>query len=193
VEIEVEMAGGGRLSGRGSASLEARIDLEFELDAFPVDPVAPYLGDAAQLAGTLSGKVSARGDAADPDPLGFDLVLSDGDVRFDELTLIGRVAIRGEIHGGLEAPTGRFEADATQAELRFGEVYAKPPGWPKTIQGRLVTRPDGRFDIEELKVEVRNVEAHGKVELGERVRAIAGNLPGAAALRKLRGAVRPQP
>ena len=172
VEVEVEMAGGGRLSGRGSASLDAQIDLEFELDAFPVDPVTPYLGDAAQLAGTLTGKLTARGDAGDPDPLGFDLVLRDGDVRFDELTLLGQVAVKGELTGGLRTPTGRFEADATQAEVRFGEVFVKPPGRPATIEGRLVTRPDGRLGVDDLRVKVENLEGHGKLELGDRPRLV---------------------
>jgi hypothetical protein len=170
VEVKVEMAGGGRLSGQGSVGRDGQIDLGLELDAFPVDLVGHYLGDTAQLAGTLSGKLTARGDAADPDPLGFDLVLSDGDVRFDDLVLIGRAAIQGEISGGLRAPIGRFEADATQAELRFGEVFAKPPGRPATIKGRLVTKPDGRLGVDDLQVKVENVEAHGKVELGERMR-----------------------
>ncbi len=161
VELECEMAGGGRLSGRGSASLDARIDLEFELDAIPLHPVAPYFGDAVQLSGTLSGKLTARGDAGDRDPLGFDLVLHDADIRFDELALSGRTAVKGELSGGLEAPTGRFEADATQAKLRFGGVYSRPPGHPKTIKGRLVTRPNGRLGVEDLQVKVEKPEADG--------------------------------
>jgi hypothetical protein len=172
IELAVEMRGGGRLAGQGSAGRDGQIALEFELDAFPVDPVAPYLGDAAELAGTLTGKLTARGDAGDPDSLGFDLVLRDGKVRFDELALVGEAAVKGEISGGLGAPTGRFEADATQAELRFGEVFAKPPGRPARIEGRLVTRPDGRLGVDDLRVEVEKLEAHGKVELGDRTRVV---------------------
>jgi hypothetical protein len=172
VELAVEMRGGGRLSGQGRVGRDGQIDLEVELDAFPVDPVAPYLGDTAELAGTLSGTLTARGDAANPDPLGFDLVLRDGDVRFDELAIVGQVAIQGELTGGLRAPTGRFEADATQAEVRFGEVFAKPPGRRATIRGRLVARPDGRLGVDDLQVKVENVEAHGKVEFDQRVRTV---------------------
>jgi hypothetical protein len=172
VEVEVEMEGGGRLSGRGSAGLDARIDLEFALDTFPVDPIASYVESATQVAGTLSGTLSARGRAGDPDPLGFDLVLQDGDIRFDEVTLRGRVAIKGEISGGLGASTGRFEADATEAELRLGAVFVKPPGRPATIKGHLVTRPDGRLGVDDVQVNVGNVEAHGKLDLGDRMRLL---------------------
>ncbi len=172
VELAVEMRGGGRLSGQGSVGRDGQIDLELELDAFPVDLVGNYLGDTAELAGTLTGKLTARGDAGNPDPLGFDLVLRDGNVRFDELTLLGQVAVKGELTGGLRAPTGRLEADATQAEVRFGGVFDKPLGRPATIEGRLVTRPDGRLGVDDLRVKVENLEGHGKLELGDRPRMV---------------------
>jgi hypothetical protein len=172
LEIEVEMAGGGRLSGGGSVGFDARVALDFELDAFPVDPLTPYLGGVAELAGTLTGTLSAHGGAGDPDPLAFDVVLHDGQVRVDETTLLGRVAIRGEVSSLLGAPTGHFRADATQAEVRFAELFAKPPGRPATVTGRLVTRPDGRLGVEDLHVKVEKVEGHGKVEFGERVRTV---------------------
>jgi hypothetical protein len=172
VELEVEMAGGGRLAGRGRGAPDGRLEFSIELDAFPLDPIGPYFAGASELAGTLTGVVSGAGVIGNPDPIALDLELRDANVRLDEFALRGRVALKAEITGGLQAPVGGFEADATQAEVRWAEVFRKPPGQPATLTGRFVPGPEGRLDVDDVHLRVQKTEARGKLELGERTRVV---------------------
>jgi hypothetical protein len=176
VEIEVESAGGGRIRGGGTAELDGQVELAFEFEGFPLTPITPYLYAAfaggAGFAGSVSGTVTHRGPIARPDTLGFNIELRDANVGFREFSLRGQVALEGEVSGGVEAPTGHFEADATRAELRYGEVFVKPPGRPATVKGRIVTTPDGRLDLDDLEVKIQNAEARGRIEFRERTRVL---------------------
>ena len=66
--------------------------------------------------------------------------------------LAGASGARGQTTGGI---SGRFDIDASAAELSIAGAYTKPLGDPATLRGRFVRTPEGSFELEEAKVSVR--------------------------------------
>ncbi|HET6304332.1 MAG TPA: AsmA-like C-terminal region-containing protein, partial [Myxococcota bacterium] len=61
------------------------------------------------------------------------------------------------------------EIDATQARLRYGGFFEKPPGTEATATGRLVPTPGG-LDVRDWHLKIRNVEAEVQLRTGARTR-----------------------
>jgi hypothetical protein len=176
VSLAVKGIGGGAVEATGTATLDGDLDVELELDAFPLQPLDPYLARASELGGTVTGKISFRGSVVAPDPLPdplvADLVLQDGTIRFEDFSAHGRMNLHAELRGSFREPDGRFEIDATAATLSFAEVYRKEPGRPAHVTGRFVAAPDGSLAVDDVKLTIENVEAQGRVRLGERTEVV---------------------
>jgi hypothetical protein len=117
VKASFALASGGRAELKGTVALDGDVDLELELEEVALAPVTAYLGDGTQLAGRVSGELELEGPARSPDRIAARLALRDADVRFDEISLRGPLRVEADLAGGLAAPSGSFDIDATQAEL----------------------------------------------------------------------------
>ncbi len=170
LDVSAALGSGGRLRVRGTTKLDGEIDLTANLEGLVLAPLAPYLGKQRRAAGALTGTVTARGPASAPESVKADLVLADGDVRVEDVGLQGRVVLKAELTGGLEKPNGSFEVDATQAALAYGSAFTKPSGTPATVRGRLVPRPDGSLGVDEVRLQIKNLDATGRLSLGKRTR-----------------------
>jgi uncharacterized protein involved in outer membrane biogenesis len=170
LEIDVVAEGGGRLSGRGSASLDGELDLEVALDGFPLAPLAPYSGRADELAGRVFGSVSVRGPAAAPDPLTAQLELRDARLSAAGFSAQGRLGLHATYRGRGEPQQADFALDASDAALSFRDVFDKPPGRLATLTGRAVLLPEGRLAVEDVVLRVLGGEARGRIETGPRLR-----------------------
>jgi hypothetical protein len=131
-------------------------------------PAASYLDADARLAGTVSGTLALAGPARRPHRVTARLSLKDGDVALDEIALRGPLRVEADLEGEPGAPSGRFDVDASDAELVVGGAFRKPPGTAATVTGRLVSGPDGLLGVDDVKLHVRNVDAAGKLRTGRR-------------------------
>ena len=157
-----EFAGGGTLRFEVRRSLVQSAGavgtLELELHVADVPPaewgvLVPQLQDAS---GTISGELIVELAAE-----------------------AGRANSRGDANGGAgQAQTpremsGRFDIDATAAELLIAGAYTKPLGDPATLRGRFVRTPEGGFELEEARVSIRK----GKASVQQGVEASPGREP----------------
>jgi uncharacterized protein involved in outer membrane biogenesis len=170
VELSGKLATGGAVQVEGTAWLDGRVDLTATLDGLVVGPLQRYLEPGQKLSGELAGSVKASGPAADPQAVTANLTLSDGLVDAAGLALRGRVRVSATLEGGIAKASGRFEVDATDADVTYGEAFQKPRGKAATVTGRLVPGKEGGFALEELQLRVHNLDAKGRVETGRRAR-----------------------
>jgi hypothetical protein len=98
-----------------------------------------------------------------------------GDVRIarSDLAMSG-VSLRGPLNARLDlddlrAASGVFEADASEAEIRYGADFAKPPGTPAVVRGTLARDSDGAIGADDLEIVLRNLVAKGSMRTGEAV------------------------
>jgi hypothetical protein len=172
--IEVEAAGrlasGGRLELRGRAKLDGSADLELELAEVALAPAAAYAGREARIGGgAVSGKVQSSGAVASPSALTADLVVTDADLEVQDVAFQGRLDVAARLEAGEAGLGGPFEIDATQARLRYGGFFEKPPGTEATATGRLVPVPGG-LDVRDWHLKIRNFEAETQLRMGARTR-----------------------
>ncbi len=160
---------GGRLHVEGTVTLEGQVDLEARLDRFPLAPLDPFLG-STQVAGRVTGRLSARGDSADPAEIRFEGRVDEASLALGEgFSLAGRVGLRAVTRGGLEAPRADLEIDASDAEIRALRAIRKPTGDHVRAKGRLRREP-GRPFVFAGDLEVQSARFDTAVEFGERTR-----------------------
>jgi hypothetical protein len=173
LDASVVLASGGGVKAHGTATLAGELDLTIELSDLALAPARPYLGEGSVLEGLLRGTVSVRGPAANPELVAVDLALADALLTLDDITLRGPVAMRADVGTAATLPTGRFELDASDAELRYGEVFTKPPGTRASVSGRIVSADDGTLGVEDVKLAIKNMDATAKLRAGTPVRVVA--------------------
>ncbi len=176
-EVSLRLATGGRLTARGKATLGGAIDVEVDLHAVELAPAGPYLDPGSSVAGQMTGKISAEGPTADPSAIEADVEIHDGDFTIDEIAVRGHVTLRADVTGGVANPSGSFDLDATDAELRYGDAFRKAPGAAATVRGRIVSDPDGTIGIDDVELRIGSVDARGQVRLGRRTRVVARVAP----------------
>ena len=60
-----------------------------------------------------------------------------------------------------------FDIDATDAEIRYSGVFAKPAGTKATVTGRIVN-PGGTHSVDDIRLKIANLDAHASLETGDR-------------------------
>lgn len=168
------LASGGKLDVSGTAQLGGEAALDLEIADLVLAPLAPYLG--ADVAGKADGTLALRGPMADPQ-VEADLRLSDAHFALDDVDVRGAVTLRADVESAVERPNGRFELDASQAVLRYGEAFTKPAGTDATAKGRIVTDAKGATVVEVEKLKLRNVDAKARVSLGPPLRVELDSQP----------------
>jgi hypothetical protein len=170
IELDAKLAGGS-IAIDGSADLLAQqSQWTAKLDGIDLSVVAPWLDDGRTVSGGLSGTLKGKGEPASPD-LVADLQVSDGVVQIRDVGLRGPLSIRADLAGG-ETLSGEFEVDATAAALDAYEgTFQKPAGKPGSLKGRFLPKPDGSITVDDLELKIHNLEARGKIDVGDRVQA----------------------
>ena len=151
---------GGTFRAWGTASPSGTLDLEGEFRDFPLEPVAPFLGFASELSGRMSGTLTHRGPVAAPERQVGDFRLEDGRVVLGDFELAGPLGVRFEVSGPYADVEGRFEIDATGADVRLGGVYAKRPGRAATLTGRFVS-VDGGLGVDDVHLRIGEPDPRG--------------------------------
>ena len=168
LDFELEIASGGRISGSGDATLAGVVDLEVEFSEVALEPARAYVGSGSTLAGRLSGTIAAVGPAANLESLRVDAKLIDGHFALDDMEVVGSVRVVADLHGSATAPRGTFDIDATDAEVRYGGMFTKPPGDAATVQGKLVEGADGSSGIDDVHIKIRNFKGTAAAPAGTR-------------------------
>lgn len=186
VEASLQLGSGGRLEVEGTAGLDGAIDLALELDALSLAPFAPYVEALSQLAGVVSGRISAKGPAANPREMAVDVVVRDGVLRIGEIDVRGKMQVDASLSGA-DASQGSFRIDATDAQVSYGGVHTRPVGEPKRVTGNLLRKSDGSVEITDFKLKAGPVDGDGSAVIGPRTRIVANVAP--VDLRELRAFV----
>jgi hypothetical protein len=118
----------------------------------------------------VSGEVELEGPARSPHRIAARLTVRDADLQLGEIALLGPLRLEADLEDGSEAPSGRFDIDATDAELAYGGAFRKPAGTAATVSGRIVSGPDGVLGFDDLKLRVRDLDATAERRAGSRMR-----------------------
>jgi hypothetical protein len=164
LEFEFELASAGKISGSGYATLAGAVDLDVKLSELALEPLRAYIDSDSALAGRLSGTIAAVGPAANLESLRVDAQLSNGRFALDDMEIVGSVKLVADLHGSLTAPRGTFEIDATDAAVRYGGMFTKPPGDAATVHGKLVESSDGSTGIDDIHFKMRNFKGTASVQ-----------------------------
>jgi hypothetical protein len=170
IDASLALASGGTLAARGTAMLSGELDLEVDIDALALGPLRAYVGADGALEGLLAGTVRVQGPAASPTRLSADLAIRGARFALRDIAVAGAVEAQAELAGSLAAPTGRFDLDASAAELRYGGAFSKPSGVPATISGEIVTDERGALGVDDVTLRIRNLDATGRVRVGPPLR-----------------------
>lgn len=162
-EAALRIESGGNVSVQGTATLAGEIDAEATLEKVDAKPFAAYLGSGRSVAGLLGGSVHVSGPATALAKVDAKLRMEEAALVLDAVRLQGRLGLSASLVSTAGALGGPFEIDATEADLAYAGAFRKPPGTAATTSGTLRARPDGRFDVEELRVKIKNFEAHGSL------------------------------
>jgi hypothetical protein len=171
VDAEVSLASGGHVALSGSAALDGSIDIVAKLDAVALGPLSPYVADA-ELSGSVSGEIEARGPAANPDRVRVEVTVADADLEVAGATIVGSLRIDADVEGGIDAPVGAVAVDASAAAVRYGDSFAKPKGVPARLSGRLVSAQGAPPRLTGGKLRLRNLDARIDAELGANPRIV---------------------
>jgi hypothetical protein len=160
------LASGGDVAVTGTATTTGEVDATATLSKVEARPFAIYLGKGRSLAGLLSGTVHVLGPAVAPSQIDAKLAFQDAAIDIDTVRLHGKLAVSATLANASGALGGPFEIDATEAELAYAGSFRKPPGTVATTSGTLRARPGGGFAVDEVRVKIKNFEAHGSLETG---------------------------
>lgn len=159
--------GEGGLRGEGQVDASGALAATLTLEGLPAASFAPYLGPGATLGGALDGTLVLRGPARAPDAADLAVRIGDAAFELDQAAIRGPVSLEAELRGALDRPTGTFALDATGAELLYGGgIVRKPPGAAASAEGRLATAPDGRIEIEQVRVRLKDIGGQGALGFG---------------------------
>lgn len=151
--ISAEIATGGRLVAEGEMATSGELEAIIRLEAVSIAPGRSYFASGAEVAGSLSGTIDASGSRVE-----FDLDLRDGRLMLGQIALRGRLKITGKIDRGTHPSHGQVEVDATEAELRFGDFFTKPPGTRGLVRGQVTSDAEGFLAIDAWKFEMNDFE-----------------------------------
>lgn len=170
IEASLRLGSGGVATARGTATLAGGLDLEVAIDALALGPLRSYVGADGVLDGLLAGIVRVQGPAASPARVSADLAIRDAHFALRDIAVAGAVEARADLVDALGAPSGSFDLDASDAELRYGGAFTKPTGVPATVNGRIVTDERGALGIDDVKLRISGLDATGRVRMGPPLR-----------------------
>jgi hypothetical protein len=166
LDFEFELASAGKVSGAGYATLAGAVDLDVKFSELALEPWRAYIDSDSALAGRLSGTIAAAGPVANLESIRVDAELSDGHFALDDIEIAGSVKLVADLHGSVTAPRGTFDIDATDAAVRYGGMFTKPPGDAANVQGTLVEGADGSTAIDNVHFKIRNFKGTASVPRG---------------------------
>jgi len=172
---------GGRVAAEGTLSPDGTLDLRARLDDVPLAPFAPWFGAEGPLSGTASGTLGLVRRAGESQAaVKADLVAAPVALELGSALLRGPITLRGELALGASDTTGRFQLDASEAELLGPGGFRKPPGRLATADGVLRPNADGTLAVDALRLRITGFGIEGSPRVGAAA-AAAARAPATAA------------
>jgi len=168
-ELAGALAAGGRFRATGRRESK-NLTVDVELDRVEIGAMASYLQRGQRASGAASGSMALVRNDGEPTRLSLDLVVDEGEIAAEDLDLQGRFRLKANLEEGEDRTEGTFEVDATDATIRYGSGFAKPPGQAATARGRLIPG-EGGIRLEDTEIKIRNFEAEVQLDTGARNRA----------------------
>lgn len=165
-EIHGDLISGGSVQATGEAEIGGPFRIDFQLEGIALAPATPYLDKGQRVGGAVTGTVTTQRTEQEAERVVVDVLVRDGELAADDLTVRGEMKIRADLEGG----TGSFQLDATDAEVVYGVAFGKLRGTRATATGRIVTGPDGQIGLQDTQVEIKDAEVEVQVERGARTR-----------------------
>jgi hypothetical protein len=156
------LASGGSLKVEGDAGLDGALDLETELNAVQLAPLAPYVSGVESLDGKLDGELRVVGHAADPERAAAVLDFAQLALRRGALAIDGPLRVETDLATPLRAASGSLRAEADRAAIDFGESFHKPAGVALQLEGRLAPAKGGGLAVEDLALLLRDAKLRGR-------------------------------
>jgi len=94
--------------------------------------------------------------------LRVDVTLDEARFRLEDMQLRGHVDIAADLRGGLASPRGRFDIDATDAEIAYGGMFEKPRGDAASVTGRIASAADGSPAVDDVRLTIRKSDAEAR-------------------------------
>ncbi len=160
----LRLSEGGELELGGTASPDGALDLLLTLRDASIAVARPYV-DAERLAGRLGGTVRVGGVRESP-RLEAQLELEDADLALAGATVRGAITLEADVTDALAKATGPFVLEASDADVRYGQDFTKPPGTRARLRGQLITDARGALGADDLALELRNAVLTGEVRTG---------------------------
>jgi len=165
------LGSGGLLHAKGTSTTSGSVDLHATLEGVDLAAAKPYAGKTATaLAGSLGGTVHVQGSATALGAVDADLKISNADLVITSIAVHGPLSLHAQLTGAPASLSGKFDVDATAAELVYQGGFTKPVGTPATLSGQLVHDAQGALGVDDLHVKVKNLDAQGTLRTGQRTR-----------------------
>ncbi|HBZ71823.1 MAG TPA: hypothetical protein DEP35_19680 [Deltaproteobacteria bacterium] len=165
------LGSGGVLRAQGTSTTSGNVDIQATLEAIDLAVAKPYAGKAATaLAGKLGGTVHVKGSATAAAAVDADLTVGNADVVAASVAVHGPLTLHAKLTGEPANLSGKFDVDATAAELVYQGGFTKPVGTPATVSGELVHDAQGALGVDDLHLKVKNLDAQGTLRTGRRTR-----------------------
>ncbi|HTF34571.1 MAG TPA: AsmA-like C-terminal region-containing protein [Myxococcota bacterium] len=162
---------GGLLRAKGTSTTSGTVDLHATLEAVELAAAKPYAGKTAtSLAGRLEGTVHVQGSATAQGSVDADLKVTNADAVVASIAVHGPLALHAQLRGEPANLSGKFDVDATAAELVYQGGFTKPVGTPATVSGQLVHDAQGTLGVDDVHLKVKNLDAQGTLRTGRRTR-----------------------
>ncbi len=185
-ELDSELASGGVLAMRGTASLSGEIEFSLTLDALSLAQIRPYLGDDFELGGTLSGTVELLVNLTDAAvaPTGhFDLDATGAAFQYGD-AFVKPVGTAALLSGQIVSEAGNPGVDElgltlrnleATGRLRTGErmrasIHAAPfdlTGWEALVPALTGYDVSGRVSAVDLAIATDPLDLRGTLSLDE--------------------------
>jgi hypothetical protein len=163
------LASGGALHAKGTSTTSGDVDVQVTLEDVDLAAAKPYAGKSATtLAGSLGGAVHVQGPVTGRAAVDANLALKNTDVAASSIAVHGPLTLHAQLSGELAGLSGRFDVDATSAELVYQGGFTKPVGTPATLSGQLVRDAKGALGVDDLHVKVKNLNTQGTLRTGQR-------------------------
>lgn len=169
--LSCRLASGGSLRAKGTSTTSGKVDLDANLEGIDLGAAKPYAGKSATaLAGSVGGTIHAQGAPTGPDAIDADLKISAADIVVNSIAVQGPLSVHAQLAGEPASFSGRFDVDASAAQLVYQGGFTKPVGTPATLSGQLVHDAQGALGVDDLHVKIKNLDAQGTLRTGSRTR-----------------------
>ena len=160
VEGSGRFSPGGELEATGTLATDGSYALDFILSDLVIASLARYSASLLEVEAPVSGTLSIKGVGSTWHSLQGQFRSPNVSLQIQEMKARGALVLDVRLEpnpaGGV---LGEFDLDATEASLVVAESYRKAVGSPARLKGTFVITPDGKAELDQVHLAIRNKRA----------------------------------